>query len=109
LTKDDNVYTWGSNKYGQLGLDTEEKMIKIPQKLDLSNVVDIACGAFHSLFATSDGKVYACGLAKDGRFPSRHDQENRPVVICDGIDKQEIVGVSCGKRHNLIVTKSEKS
>jgi len=108
LTEDDHVYAWGSNKYGQVGLDTDEVLIKEPQKLNLSNVVDIACGAFHSLFVTSDGKVYACGLAKDGRFPSKNDQEKRLVLISDGLDNHEVVGVSCGKRHNLIVTKREK-
>jgi len=108
LTEDDHVYAWGSNKYGQVGLDSDEQVIKEPQRLDISNVVDIACGAFHSLFVTSDGKVFACGLAKDGRFLSRNDQEKALVPICDGLDKQDIVGVSCGKRHNLIVAKREK-
>jgi len=89
-------------------LDTDEQVVKEPRKVHLNDVVDIACGAFHSLFVTREQKVYACGLAKDGRFPSRNDQENGLVSICNGIDRQDIVGVSCGKRHNLVVTKRGK-
>jgi len=102
LIEGGDVYVWGRNQYGQCGLGKQE-LINEPQLLtDVKNVVDIACGANHTLFLTKDGAVYACGLSTE-RFPAKDHHVYKPIKL-DGLDKEKVVGLSCGKRHNLLVT-----
>jgi len=108
LDKQGNVYSWGNNKYGQLGLHSDDEVVMEPTKVHLDNVVDVSCGANHTLFLTKEGIVYACGLPKDDRFPSKHEKVNKPEKILDGLDGYNIVGISCGKKHNLLVCQSTK-
>jgi len=97
-----NVYTWGRNQYGQLGLKSNEPVVKEPTKVDLDEVVDVSCGANHTLFLTKEGSVYGCGLAKDDRFLSKENHVNKPIKI-EGLDKYKIIGISSGKRHNMLL------
>lgn len=47
---DGNVYVWGSNQEGQLGLGDGIKKIKSPSLLPIKeNIVQIACGLYHSI------------------------------------------------------------
>ena len=43
LTYENEIYVWGYNKYGQLGLDHKMNQ-NTPQKLNLPNVKQIVCG-----------------------------------------------------------------
>ena len=60
LTKEGKVFTWGRNKYGQLG-HGDKKDRHIPTKvesLDGLVIVKIACGVYHAIAITDDGDVY---------------------------------------------------
>jgi len=104
LDKDGNVYSFGRNNYGQLGLNLDDEVVMEPKKIsEIKNVMDISCGANHSLFLTKEGKVYACGIPKDGRFPSNEEKVTKPKLIFEGIDNFQLKGISSGKKHNLIV------
>ena len=80
------VWAWGRNDYGQLGLGDEE-MRDAPEKLELTNVVQVAAGDYHTLFLTGDGQLYGAGCSEDydqlatGEF----ENESAPVAIMDGI------------------------
>jgi len=108
LTKDGKVYTWGRNQYGQLGLETDQEVVNEPQRVNIEKVVDVSCGANHTIFLTKEGSIYACGLPSMDRFPSREEKVNRPTLIFEGIDKYKLLGISSGKRHNLIVAEENK-
>lgn len=60
INTDNEVYIWGSNIYGQLGIGHCEET-KYKHKLDLANVVDVAGGEHHTLFLTGEKKCYGCG------------------------------------------------
>ncbi|HHV16717.1 MAG TPA: DUF1533 domain-containing protein, partial [Gelria sp.] len=56
-----NVWAWGQNDYGQLGIDNKKQQLE-PVKVDsLSNVVAVAAGDNHSLALDGSGNVYAWG------------------------------------------------
>ena len=61
LTESGEVYAWGDNDDGQLGLgDREERLT--PTKVEgLPKVKAIAAGGVHSLALTESGEVYAWG------------------------------------------------
>lgn len=60
LTHTGNIYAWGNNSYGQLGLGHTDYGSQ-PQKLELSNVKKIGCGINFSFALTSDNKFYIWG------------------------------------------------
>ena len=61
LTQDFQVFVWGLNKYGQLGIgDTKNRMI--PEKLELpsgleSGPISIHCGPYNSWFLKGDWRT----------------------------------------------------
>eukprot|EP01084_Bolivina_argentea_P016666 31161_1 len=72
LNSDGKVLSLGNNSWGQLGLGTDDykKHIEaelIPLFIQLNvNVIDIACGSWHSVVLSNDGKVYTFGNNKWG-------------------------------------------
>jgi len=103
LDEGGNAYAWGSNKFGQCGVNKKDEVIMEPTRVELNDVTDIATGGNHTFFLLKNGTVYACGLAKDDRYPSKSDHEIKPVKV-DGLDKHKVIGISCGKRHNIFLT-----
>lgn len=64
LGSDGNVYAWGSNQYGQLGIDNSSSSVKAPtlvEGLRNKNVVAVSAGRYFSLALTDGGQVYSFG------------------------------------------------
>jgi len=92
LTDNGNIYGFGSNKYGQLGIDNYDEDIIYPTKLKFSNVLSICCGDNHSMINTEEG-LYI--LYKNKQFKNIHE-----------IKLNNILTMSCGKDFSLILTDS---
>jgi alpha-tubulin suppressor-like RCC1 family protein len=61
LTESGEVYAWGWNKGGRLGLGDRKKRL-VPTKVPgLTEVKAIAAGGAHSLALTESGEMYAWG------------------------------------------------
>lgn len=100
LKPDGRVYSWGYNAYGQLGDGTVQNrtapvVVKgIGGMGELSGVVQIAAGWYHSLALLSDGRVVAwgynsCGQLGDGTTVNR----SYPVVVKGPGGAGELTGV----------------
>lgn len=67
LTTNGQVYAFGKNKFGQLGLghfcDTN-----IPTKLLFPGIKSISCGTNYSFAITASDKIYAWGLNRDSQL-----------------------------------------
>jgi len=72
LDKDGNLFVFGSNSYGQLGIPGRTNKINVPQKVFLSKsagkVTDFNCGEEHSALLDSNGNVHTWGLGIDGQL-----------------------------------------
>ena len=69
------VWGWGQNAEGQLGMGDLSQRNQ-PAKLAFLqnvNIVEMACGAYHSIFLTDVGEVYTTGLNSNGQLG--HDDE----------------------------------
>jgi alpha-tubulin suppressor-like RCC1 family protein len=67
LKTDGTVYGCGLNTSGQLSINSTTQQLFPFQAISsagtpLSGVVDLACGASHTLFTGNNGTVYGCGL-----------------------------------------------
>lgn len=66
ITENNNVYSWGSNNEGQLGLGNNvdsfnPKLVLVDEFAQGQKIKTICCGYNHTLCMTQDNKIYACG------------------------------------------------
>ncbi|XP_042351682.1 probable E3 ubiquitin-protein ligase HERC3 [Plectropomus leopardus] len=108
LTKDGQVYTWGQDSRGQLGLGKKTPGANSPQhlrSLSAIPVVQIAAGGEQSFALSVSGGVFSwgrndCGQLGLGDTKGRHTPT---AVLC--LNMKKIIHVSCGKDHTATLTK----
>ncbi|KAF7332282.1 hypothetical protein MKEN_00109400 [Mycena kentingensis (nom. inval.)] len=123
------VWGWGLNSMGQLGtglVEQGDECVATPrvvrrlskEELGGETVVQISGGEHHTLFLTSDGKVFACGRANNSQLGIAKDDEAwegastreflaEPVHVTfpDDHDDDPVVYISAGLHNNMAVTK----
>jgi alpha-tubulin suppressor-like RCC1 family protein len=74
LTENGRVYSWGDNRFGQLGFSNIIASNK-PKYIKLKNsnknevkINKISCGSVHSLILTRDGNIYGFGFNSFGQL-----------------------------------------
>jgi alpha-tubulin suppressor-like RCC1 family protein len=116
LTSNDQVYSCGYNKWGQLGLNSENLQKKTPILISgFSNVTKASAGHDYSLFLTSNGRVYSCGSNNRGQLGlGNTDKQITPtsIDIYYNSDSQQITydlititKISAGDSHSLFLTR----
>jgi len=69
LRADGTVWCWGSDGFGQLGNDATQANSTIPVQVSgLSDIVEIAAGAYHSIALNASGSVSAWGYDQYGQL-----------------------------------------
>jgi len=68
LDSNGSVWTWGWNKYGQLGNDSTTDLGTPVRVSNLSNVVAVAAGHYHTVALKSDGTVWTWGGNGNGQL-----------------------------------------
>jgi regulator of chromosome condensation len=119
LHKDGSVSGWGINGFGQLGrgdAKTHERPVKC--KGFPANILDIACGAQHTLLLTQEGHVYSFGRNAYGQLGHGEDQpapekgREREIVTSPKLieffenmpNGEKAVKIACGDQHSAVVT-----
>ncbi|WP_394010811.1 ABC transporter permease subunit [Anaerococcus cruorum] len=96
LTKEDNVYVWGS--------DNEDKVLTIPEDvkkgLKGKKVIDVAAGDRHILVATDDNQIYGWGNNSFEQTKMPPMQENQ--IKTEGIEK-----LGAGVQYSVVLTKAK--
>lgn len=108
LTKGGQLYAWGDNKYGQLGIGpVSDKSVTNPLPIDCLTSLPIrfiACGGQHSVLVSHSGAVYAWGRNNRGQL-GLGDTEDRifPTQV-RSLRNQRICHISCGDEHTICLT-----
>lgn len=87
LTQDGQVFLWGDNRYGQLGVPGEVAY-EMPTLLVIpgETIVEIALGTTHTLLLTAGGDVYAVGANDQGQLGIGPDHQSiQPMVLENGV------------------------
>ena len=102
ITNDDNLWSWGRNKYGQLCLGNQTGS-SIPQKTLFSNISKISAGCIHSLFQNNKGEIFSCGNNEFGQCGLGHfdSPQITPSLILNL--PSNIVHFICGDSHSLFL------
>ncbi|CAH0729413.1 unnamed protein product, partial [Brenthis ino] len=103
-------FSWGSDSMGQLGSNLgahAQDKPKIIKLLATKNVIQVACGSYHSLALTNNGDLYAWGANTYGQcgLGTKTNKETKPQQITSllGIP---IALIACGSNHTFALSKS---
>lgn len=106
ITDKGELYMWGPNNHGQLGLGDEKERrtatkVPLPDSMALK---DIAIGSAHCLAITTDGAVLSWGLGKSGVLGHGSIESvltPSPIVALSG---KKIIAVAAGQNtHSLFL------
>ncbi|CAG0894072.1 unnamed protein product [Darwinula stevensoni] len=129
LTESGDVFGFGENKLGQLGLGNENPVVQTPTKIQFDDgpVKKVACGGQFSLMVNSKGALYSFGCPEYGQLGNNTDGkyfvsanrmafhcELRPIQVKIFIDKMQngiiipvkgvrIADIACGTSHSVAV------
>ncbi|XP_062276633.1 probable E3 ubiquitin-protein ligase HERC4 [Scomber scombrus] len=108
LTKDGQVYTWGQDFRGQLGLGRRKLGGDSPQHLrSLSSIplVQIAAGGEQSFALSVSGGVFSWGRNDCGQLGLGDTTDRHTPNPVHSLDMKKTIHISCGKDHTAILTK----
>lgn len=104
-----DVFTWGRNDAGQLGLG-DLTLRNVPTRvraLDGQGVHMAATGKAHTVFVAKGGDVFACGASKQGacgpNAPKKAEHVPTPTPVPFAA---KIASVACGQNFNLALDES---
>ncbi|GAA6094637.1 probable E3 ubiquitin-protein ligase HERC3 isoform X2 [Tachysurus ichikawai] len=108
LTQDGQLFTWGQNLSGQLGLGNKSQSFHPPQLLEsLCGIplTQISAGGDHSFALSLSGAVFGWGRNCAGQL-GLGDRDDRHVPVCvKSLNLKKTVFISCGEYHTAVLTK----
>jgi hypothetical protein len=124
LTDTGDVFTWGNNYYGQLGLGHKKDQFKpqIVRQLSGKHIIAIKCGSFHTIAQTDLHNViyWGRGVSKKSHMSSRNlastssaksDESADPLDVSipslyEALHGKECYLTASGPNHNVGVSAS---
>jgi alpha-tubulin suppressor-like RCC1 family protein len=102
------VYCWGRNDWGFLGIGSQDESFhkpKLNQYLNNEFVIDISCGAVHSLVLTNCGEVYAWGWNFYGQIGNGCNRHQLKPIKVKCFNNERVVMISCGYCYSMALIK----
>ncbi|XP_027731386.1 X-linked retinitis pigmentosa GTPase regulator isoform X4 [Vombatus ursinus] len=108
LTEDGDLFMWGDNSEGQIGL-ADESNVCVPCQVVIGKPISwISCGYYHSAFVTTEGELYTFGEPENGKLglsPEQLKNHRIPQLVL-GIPGK-VNQVACGGGHTVVLTEEE--
>ncbi|XP_044515140.1 probable E3 ubiquitin-protein ligase HERC4 isoform X3 [Gracilinanus agilis] len=108
LSKGSEVFSWGQNKHGQLGLGFELRSQSAPQLIkSLLGIpfMQVAAGGAHSFVLTLSGAIFGWGRNKFGQLGLNDENDRFVPNLLKSLRSQKIVYICCGEDHTAALTK----
>lgn len=103
-----DAYVWGTNANFNLGLESQQsKTTPEPVenfKRENVGVKQVVMCTFHTVFLTSDGRVYTCGHGHGGRLGHGNEQTSLIPKQVKALSGEECAQVAAGVDHTVILT-----
>uniref|UniRef100_A0A674PBJ8 HECT and RLD domain containing E3 ubiquitin protein ligase 4 n=1 Tax=Takifugu rubripes TaxID=31033 RepID=A0A674PBJ8_TAKRU len=108
LSKGGQVFSWGQNQFGQLGLGMHGSSISTPQIIQSLQGIPFAqlsAGGAHSFAITLSGAVFGWGRNKFGQLGLNDTNDRWFPALLKSLRSQRVIYVSCGEDHTAALTK----
>ena len=103
-TLNNEIYCWGRNHCGQLGLvhSDNQNIPVLCSTLLNEDIDDIKCGREHTLVLTANGDVLSCGNNLFGKLGRRNDGDNE-TSFQKISSLSNITRIECGYLHSMCI------
>ena len=103
------VFTWGGDHFGQLGLGSKHSGKTYPSPRFCSfniTIKEISCGEEHSGFISSSNHVYCMGSNSEGRLGigDKSLRSSSSPCLVEALSNFKSIKISCGWGHSAVVT-----
>lgn len=102
------VFVWGANKEGQLGLgDNREKWHSVPKHCSFNiQIQHLSCGDTYTALLSTSGHIYTMGSNLHGRLGLNRPQlaHSPAPSLVDGL--RNVLGISCGSGQTFAYTEA---
>ncbi|KAK2490179.1 hypothetical protein MC885_007775, partial [Smutsia gigantea] len=108
LSKGGELFAWGQNSYGQLGVGRIFASTPTPEIVEhLSGVplVQISAGEAHSMALSMSGNIYSWGRNDFGQLGLGHTENKESPSLIEALDDQKVEFLTCGGFHTVLLTK----
>ncbi|XP_026032646.1 probable E3 ubiquitin-protein ligase HERC4 [Astatotilapia calliptera] len=108
LTKDGQLYTWGQDCRGQLGLGTRKSVCRSPQhvpSLSAIPLIQVAAGGDQSFALSVSGGVFSWGRNDCGQLGLGDTKDRHTPAPVQCLNMKKAQRISCGQDHTAILTK----
>jgi len=110
VSRSGDLYSWGRNLRGQLGLGSSAKKKLVPQRVLFAPVfVDVCGGWDHSLGLAANSMVYSWGNGYEGSRPATGLGTSENILVptlVGALADKDIVKIGCGWDHSMALTGS---
>lgn len=106
LTQDGEVFTAGSNNFGQLGHSNNSNISTLTQVKNIPNIKYISAGYAYTCVISKKGSIYSWGAGQDGRLGNNSEEDvNYPVKL---ETNWIATSIQCGSTHTVALSKDNK-
>ncbi|KAJ1206132.1 hypothetical protein NDU88_001541 [Pleurodeles waltl] len=108
LSKGGELFTWGENTHGQLGLRSQPLRESTPQLVEHlkgSPLVQITAGSAHSVALSLTGTVYSWGNNTAGQLGLGHMENQYLPTVVEALWNKSVEFVTCGDEHTAVLSK----
>lgn len=109
LTVDGQVFAWGDNTNGLLGVGSSETQIRRPMPVlqadgtPLAGVISIAAGLYRGMALKSDGTVWCWGKNENGQLGNGQTENISHAVQVLGLN--DVSQITAGEFHSMVLKK----
>ncbi|XP_072717422.1 probable E3 ubiquitin-protein ligase HERC3 isoform X1 [Ciconia boyciana] len=108
LSRGGDLFTWGQNAHGQLGVGSQTTLIPQPQlveRLKGISLAQIAAGGAHSAAVSLSGAVYSWGKNDFGQLGLGDTEDRDCPSYVGALEHWKTVFISCGADHTAVLSK----
>jgi alpha-tubulin suppressor-like RCC1 family protein len=105
---DNNLYAWGANNYGQLGIGSNASTVSTPVQVPFPSGVthwqQLSAGEYASFALGNNGRIYACGYNPSGILATgstTNELQFKEVIRPAGVTNS--IALGSGRYHGMAV------